>query len=57
MPGITKKDAERLATLEEWRRNHDQQHSRGFSMTQVVVAGIFVLVAALSSVGLASLIN
>ena len=57
VPGITRKDGERLATIEEWCRNHDKQHDNKQNWTQVLVTGAFALVAAVIASGLTSYIT
>jgi len=57
MPGISRKDADLLATLEEWRRNHDKLHDNKRNWTQVLVTGGFALLAAAVASGLTGYIT
>jgi len=57
VPGITKKEAERLATVEEWTRNHDKLHGNKQTMTQILITGAFVLFAAVITAGLTGYIT
>jgi len=57
MPTFSRKDADRLAKIEEWSKNHDKQHDTKQTTTQVFITGTFVLIAAILASGITGYIT